>query len=73
MTKPFQSSLSLSQRTTDPSACEVTKRLERDGVELEVAEGSSEGDDGSTVGEGGSQRIDVTGEEVMQPDLLKRE
>lgn len=55
----------------DPSAWEVTKRFER--IVVEGEEGSIEGEDGDLGGAGGSQRIEVTAEEVMQPDLLNRE
>lgn len=67
--KPFQSSLSLSHRTIEPSACDVTKRLERG----EVRPLSPAGEVGEVGGAGGSQRIEVTGDEVMHPDLLYRE
>jgi len=65
-TKPFQSSLSLSHRTIEPSACDVTNRFER----CEGRPPSSEGDEGEVGGAGGSDRIEVTGDDVMQPDLL---
>lgn len=57
----------------EPSAWEVRKRLER--FSRVGEEGEREGDEGGALkgGAGGSQRIEVMGEEVIMPALLKRE
>jgi hypothetical protein len=40
---------------------------------MDGEEWSREGEEGDLGGAGGSQRIEVTADEVTQPDLFKRE
>lgn len=73
-TNPFQSSRSLSQIRTVPSACDVRKRFDRfSGSAEEERDGVEGREDVSEWFEaGGNHEIEVTGEEVMTPDLFRR-